>query len=315
MLQIEITIPRPRELFLAILAVTGFALWFHSLSSSSAVASVAVSASSQQSSARFHITEEERARIFGNADNLSTVAPLQGGSGGPDESGRSNDLQDAETAARRIRSEQALLNRREDILRFQLNVLHAEGSSADIAEAENRLLSLLQDRTAAEARLHETLMQMWEAQGISALAAVGTTGVASSLAWPVSPGSGLSAVFHDAAYQERFGIPHEAIDIPVNQGSAIHAPADGIVEKVADNGYGYSYLIIRHAGFTTVYGHVSSFLVTEGQRVTSGEVIALSGGRPGSKGAGSLTTGPHLHFEVIVGGKHIDPMTVLPEAT
>ena len=62
----------------------------------------------------------------------------------------------------------------------------------------------------------------------------------------------------------------------------------------------------------TVYGHVSAFHVAEGDRVQKGQVIASSGGRPGSKGAGILTTGAHLHFETRMFGGAIDPFYYLP---
>jgi murein DD-endopeptidase MepM/ murein hydrolase activator NlpD len=69
---------------------------------------------------------------------------------------------------------------------------------------------------------------------------------------------------------------------------------------------------IRHDnGLATLYGHVSGFLVQEGQRVRAGDPIALSGGTPGTKGAGRLTTGAHLHFEVYLDGKKVDPLEYL----
>lgn len=133
------------------------------------------------------------------------------------------------------------------------------------------------------------------------------------LRWPVSPARGISAYFHDASYARVFGFTHNAIDIPVNQGTAILAPADGIVYKVKDNGYGYSYLILAHkGGFMTAYGHVSEFRVEAGDRIKEGQTIALSGGTPGTIGAGLMTTGAHLHFEVMKGGKYVDPLEYLP---
>lgn len=131
--------------------------------------------------------------------------------------------------------------------------------------------------------------------------------------WPVSPNRGISAYFHDAGYRRVMGIPHEAIDIPTPQGTPIHAPADGVVYKTKDNGFGYSYIILAHTGgFMTVYGHVSEIRVQEGQKIEQGNVIGLSGATPGTKGAGLMTTGAHLHFEVLKGGVHVDPLDYLP---
>jgi murein DD-endopeptidase MepM/ murein hydrolase activator NlpD len=134
------------------------------------------------------------------------------------------------------------------------------------------------------------------------------------LAWPIKPDGGISAYFQDSSYQATFGIPHNAIDLPTAQGTPIHAPMSGVVYKIKDNGdNSYCYIILAHkGGLLTVYGHVSEVLVKERDIVLPGEIIGLSGGMPGSKGSGYLTTGAHLHFEVIQSGKHIDPLLVLP---
>lgn len=130
--------------------------------------------------------------------------------------------------------------------------------------------------------------------------------------WPVEPSRGISAYFHDPSYRARFGVDHNAIDIPTTQGSAVHAAKDGYVYKVKDNGMGYSYIILSHKdGYTTTYGHVSAMLVKEKDFVRAGDVIALSGGMPGTKGAGAMTTGAHLHFEILKDGKYNDPLDFL----
>jgi murein DD-endopeptidase MepM/ murein hydrolase activator NlpD len=134
------------------------------------------------------------------------------------------------------------------------------------------------------------------------------------LNWPVKPSRGISAYFRDPSYLTTFGIPHNAIDLPLAQGTALRAPANGVVYKVRDNtDASYSYLILAHKnGLLTVFGHVTTVLVEERDIVLAGEIVALSGGTPGTKGAGWLTTGAHLHFEVMKNGKHIDPLLVLP---
>lgn len=130
--------------------------------------------------------------------------------------------------------------------------------------------------------------------------------------WPVEPFKGLSAYFKDPGYVGVFGVQHNAIDIPQYQGTPVRAAADGVIFTAKDNGYGYSYIVIAHAdGFSTVYGHVSSILVTEGDTISAGSIIALSGGMPGTKGAGYMTTGPHLHLEMLLNGSHVDPLKYL----
>ena len=131
--------------------------------------------------------------------------------------------------------------------------------------------------------------------------------------WPVDPWKGISAYFRDQDYVGVFGVQHDAADIPQYQGSAVRAAADGYVFKVSDNGYGYSYIVLAHAdGFSTVYGHMSEMLVKEKDVVFRGSIIGLSGGMPGTKGAGYMTTGPHLHFELHLNGTPVDPLKYLP---
>ncbi|MFC1656190.1 murein hydrolase activator EnvC family protein [Patescibacteria group bacterium] len=134
------------------------------------------------------------------------------------------------------------------------------------------------------------------------------------LNWPVTPSRGISAYFRDSSYKSTFGIPHNAIDIPVAQGTPVRAPSSGVVYKVKDNNdTSYSYIILAHkGGVLTVFGHMSETLVEERDVVLPGEMIGLSGGIPGTTGAGYLTTGAHLHFEVIKSGKHVDPLFLLP---
>lgn len=133
------------------------------------------------------------------------------------------------------------------------------------------------------------------------------------LSWPVSPSMGISAFYHDNEYRGAMKAEHQAVDIRALQRTKIRAPADGVVSKTVDNGYGYSYIIISHPGkIVTLYGHVSEIQVQEGQVVRQGEVIGLTGGMPGTKGAGWMTTGPHLHFEVFKDFKHVNPLGFLP---
>lgn len=130
--------------------------------------------------------------------------------------------------------------------------------------------------------------------------------------WPVY--GRVSAGFLNALYQKFFGVPHHGTDIVVGQGTPVGAAADGVVFLVRDGGAtGYTYVLIGHRnGYASLYGHLSAVSVTAGQDVLRGEIIGLSGATPGTPGAGLMTTGPHLHFEVIQNGINIDPLTVLP---
>lgn len=129
--------------------------------------------------------------------------------------------------------------------------------------------------------------------------------------WPVPP-LAVTAEFRDPHYPKKWGT-HNAIDLRAKQFTEIVAPANGYVFQTKDNGMGYSYIILAHKNnLVTVYGHVTEILVKPGTIVKQGEVIGLSGGTPGTKGAGLQTTGPHLHFEVWKNGESVDPLDYLP---
>lgn len=133
------------------------------------------------------------------------------------------------------------------------------------------------------------------------------------LSWPVSPSLGISAYFRDPSYRAALGLDHDAIDIRAPQGTTVVAPADGIVLKTkGGTGNDYHYIVLGHGSeVMTLYGHMFDIFVRPGQTVRRGEAIGLSGGMPGTRGAGWLTTGPHLHFEVFRNGVHVDPMEYL----
>ncbi len=131
--------------------------------------------------------------------------------------------------------------------------------------------------------------------------------------WPVEPLQGISAGFMDSDYENIFGIPHKAIDIPTPQGTPVKAIADGVVidvKQVTDDGY--QYVILGHKDeIQSVYGHLNIINVKKGDLIRQGEIIGKSGGIPGTQGAGPISTGAHLHLEIIKNKQHINPLDIL----
>ena len=128
---------------------------------------------------------------------------------------------------------------------------------------------------------------------------VNEKGVASGkFMWPVPSQHLITSPF---AY--RWGTFHKGIDISGSgaYGSTIVAADGGVVTLAGWNdGYGKCVIISHGNGMTTLYGHCSALLVSTGQAVSKGQAI----GRIGETGD---ATGPHLHFEVVAGGRNVNP--------
>ncbi len=242
---------------------------------------------------------------------------------GADTTPGSTKQQQAEENARMAREQREVIKRKVDILRGEVRVLDGErqalGSQIDPAleqqfsDATSLLNALLQDQKKAEQFLLASLNQIWEAEGRAIALGQGYTGTQNvTFTWPVLPKLGISAMFHDPSYEARFGFQHDAIDIPTPQMTIVRAAADGTVEDVMDHGLGFNYITIKHdGGYSTLYGHITQFIVHVGDTVKTGDPIGYSGGRPGTPGAG-LSTGPHLHFGVFKSGVAVDPQLYLP---
>ena len=95
---------------------------------------------------------------------------------------------------------------------------------------------------------------------------------------------------------------HEGLDIAGSTGDPIWAAAGGTVTAAGDGGGMGNYVTISHGnGVSTVYMHCSALYVSAGQYVSQGETIA-------AMGSTGISTGPHLHFSVVVGGTYVDPL-------
>lgn len=98
---------------------------------------------------------------------------------------------------------------------------------------------------------------------------------------------------------------HTGVDLAQGMGQKINAALAGEVKDAGKNDIYGNYLLIKHAnGVETFYGHCKTLKVKKGQEVKQGQQIA-------TVGSTGMSTGPHLHFEVRVSGKTIDPMKYL----
>jgi murein DD-endopeptidase MepM/ murein hydrolase activator NlpD len=122
--------------------------------------------------------------------------------------------------------------------------------------------------------------------------------------WPLQGGGFITRG------QVRPGDPaetHPGVDIAAPLGTPVRAAGGGTVAAAgADSDYGL-FVLLRHPnGYESMYGHASRLLVSEGELVAAGEVIALSGNS-------GRSTAPHLHFEIRRDGKTLDPLTLVKE--
>jgi murein DD-endopeptidase MepM/ murein hydrolase activator NlpD len=112
-------------------------------------------------------------------------------------------------------------------------------------------------------------------------------------------GGRIDPVYHRWAY-------HEGVDISGPQGTPIYATGDGTIDltEYSFRGYGNQVLISHGFGYHTRYAHLSKVLVAPGQKVKRGEIIGLMGNT-------GKSTGSHLHYEVIVRGRPVNPVNYL----
>lgn len=98
---------------------------------------------------------------------------------------------------------------------------------------------------------------------------------------------------------------HTGLDIAAPENTKIYAVYDGVVIKSQYHEINGNYIVIKHSdNLKTTYNHCNNLLANEGEKVKKGEVIALVGET-------GYATGNHLHFEVLLNGKYINPLYVL----
>lgn len=194
--------------------------------------------------------------------------------------------------------------------------LQVNASAAQLAEVHQLVLTLNDSLQTANQRADSAL----EVAAVTANVARGPTlitrkaprpmgvGFAASAAGVLLPVAGtITSRFSQSRWEPLLHLfrPHEGLDISAPRGTPIRAPADGRVSFVGHRlGYGLVVELDHGGGVTTLYAHCQKTLVRDGDYVAKGATIA-------TVGSTGLSTAPHVHFEVIVNGRHVDPLRFL----
>ena len=118
--------------------------------------------------------------------------------------------------------------------------------------------------------------------------------------------SGFGTRFHPILQTRR---AHTGVDYAAPTGTPVISVADGVVTESSYQGaYGNMVVVQHNARQSTVYAHLSRMNVKRGQGIKQGDVI-------GAVGTTGLSTGPHLHFEFRIGGRHVDPLTLAQQGS
>lgn len=210
-------------------------------------------------------------------------------------------LADMRTQVAELRDTIAVIARRDERIRL-LAGLPAHDSDSTIAAAPENLdvdglISRANTLSASFAEVSTTLSRNTERLE-------STPSIMPTAGWLSSEFS--KARFHPILHKTR---PHEGIDVAAPYGAPVVAPAAGTVERIStQTGYGLVLEVIHGNGIETKYAHLSAVKVRTGQHVVRGQPIAAVGNS-------GLSTGPHLHYEIHINGKVVDPLTyVLPGA-
>ena len=118
--------------------------------------------------------------------------------------------------------------------------------------------------------------------------------------------SGFGTRFHPILQTQR---AHTGVDYAAPTGTPVISVADGVVTESSYQGaYGNMVVVQHNARQSTVYAHLSRMNVKRGQAIKQGDII-------GAVGTTGQSTGPHLHFEFRIGGRHVDPLTLAQQGS
>lgn len=225
-----------------------------------------------------------------------------------------SDLALVETVQREaaeIQSRQDILNKQMEEIKKDRAALGEKKAALDKVRAERaQLLYKAEEEKRSSESEYQRMLAVSEnikamIQSMEAASSMPAGGGSGAFRWPCS--GPITSYYgwrtHPIFQTKRY---HSGIDIAVDTGTPIRAAASGtVIYSGWMGGYGYCVMISHGGGLVSLYGHNSSLVVGEGQRVSQGQVIAYAGST-------GYSTGPHCHFEVRVHGEVTDPLNYLP---
>jgi len=193
----------------------------------------------------------------------------------------------------------------------ELGLAKTEQSTLSGEEATSRLQQLVASRAQREDAQAAAAQVQRDADAAAVAATQAAAAAAAAEAAAAEEAARHKAVLPvdgarlSSGFGQRWGTLHAGIDFAAPLGTPEYAAMNGVVVRAgAASGYGLAVYVQHENGDVTVYGHMQEILVEQGQTVKAGETIALLGNT-------GQSTGPHLHFEVHVGGidgERIDPL-------
>jgi len=223
------------------------------------------------------------------------------------------DSQLSQLVALQTQQEKSMAQLEQKIAQTRSELSRLNRQSAQLAQAVTDMLQQQQDAIIAAAMQSVwAQLQLWlQTNSVGQIPTSAGHSTKYRFIWPepnarISQPFGPSTFWFEPAYGS-YAHFHTGIDLVEPFGSPVYAADDGVVALVGSSGSGYgNYVVIAHAGgFDTLYGHLSTSLVQPGQRVTQGTAVGLEGSTGNS-------TGPHLHFELRIAQKPVDPAPYLP---
>src|SRR4029077_12422520 len=219
----------------------------------------------------------------------------------------------AQLQALQAQQEASMAELQTKIAQTQYELRQLNNQSAQLAQGITDMLQQQQDAIISAAmQAVWTQVQLWaQSNNVGQIPTSSGHSTQYRFIWP-EPQAQISQPFGPTTYwfeppYGKYPHFHTGIDLVEPFGSPVYAADDGVVALVGSSSSGYgNYVVIAHSGgLDTLYGHLSTALVAVGQAVTQGQPVGLEGSTGNS-------TGAHVHFELRINQRPVDPAPYLP---